>query len=241
MLFVGVLIFLIVLIRFSSVGQALIHTAEPFVFFNTKKIEDIRPVNTEDVRACLVEQQSQVAELSLLQAERDELRSLLHFATKTPHTYIGADIMGTTLDVLHMGVYINRGSENGIVTGQAVVGKEGVLFGVVVEVSKHRSFVRTITDPRSTFLATVDNATKSIGVIEGGFGAALGLTSIPQHEVLAVGDIVYTAALSENIPAGIIIGRIVAVEKEPYEPFQRAIIEPYADVGHVSQVLVLLR
>jgi rod shape-determining protein MreC len=62
---------------------------------------------------------------------------------------------------------------------------------------------------------------------------------IPQNEIIKVGDMVITSGLEENVPSGLLIGVIEAVEKEAYQPFQKAVITPSVDLTKIKQVLVI--
>jgi len=65
------------------------------------------------------------------------------------------------------------------------------------------------------------------------------MSLIPQNEEVAVGDIVITSGLEREVPYGLLIGEVSVVEKELYQPFQKAIISPYFTLQKIQKVLVI--
>ena len=82
---------------------------------------------------------------------------------------------------------------------------------------------------------------RSIGIVEGGYEISIQMNFIPQNEELNVGDAIVTSGLEETIPRGLLIGRVEAVKKEAYEPFQQAVITPAAPLHALTVVTVLTR
>ena len=102
------------------------------------------------------------------------------------------------------------------------------------------SVVQLISDQYSKIAATVLNRDKSIGVVEGGFGLSLQMNFIPQNENISVGDNIITSGLEEEIPYGLILGYVDVVRKEPYQPFQKAILSSFVDISKAQNVSILL-
>jgi rod shape-determining protein MreC len=66
------------------------------------------------------------------------------------------------------------------------------------------------------------------------------MTFIPQNETITPGDVIVTSGLEPLIPRGLTIGTIEAVEKEAYQPFQKAVLTPLASLNKLRVVSVLL-
>ena len=62
---------------------------------------------------------------------------------------------------------------------------------------------------------------------------------IPQNETIEIGNTVVTSGFEDGIPRGLVIGTIETFEKEPYQPFQSAVIVPPKDFGRVTTVTIL--
>jgi rod shape-determining protein MreC len=178
-------------------------------------------------------------ELQLLREENASLRESLSFFENTNFETIGADAVGRNIDPVGSSIIIGVGSENGIDLGSPVVVGKGVLVGKVSRVTPKTSVVRLLDDNQSKFAATILNKDSSIGVVEGGYGLSIRMNFIPQNEVIEIGDTVITSGLEEGVPRGLLVGTVETFEKEPYQPFQSAVIAPLHDLGTIIHVIVL--
>lgn len=184
-------------------------------------------------------QQSDSAERTLLTEENDALREQLRFAKRTARTVLTSYVVGKTIDNTANTLIIDRGSNDGVALGSAVIVGDGILAGKIAKVNPRSAIVRLLNDPRSKVAASVLNKDKSIGLVEGGFGISVKLTTVLQNETLTEGDIIVTSGLEESIPRGLLVGTVATVEKESYRPFQSAIITPAAPLSRLTIVGVL--
>lgn len=203
-----------------------------------KSIEDLRSAYIEVVAEksrLLVE----VAELDQLRVENNMLRQSLGFFTSTTFQSVGANVIGKNLDPVGSTVVINRGNNDGVVVGNPVVTENGVFIGKIARVEDRQAVVRLVNDNQSRVAATVVSRDRSIGIVEGGYGISIRLNFIPQNEIISVGDVVVTSGLEAGIPRGLAIGRVEAVEKESYQPFQQAVLTPLVSLDKLSLVSVI--
>lgn len=205
---------------------------------NFSSVDDLKSAYKklkEDILKNAIDQ----TKLVLLEKENSELRSQLNFFQKKTLLHVGAEVIGKNIEPLASTIIINRGQNDGLKIGQPAIIGEGILIGVIVKVDNDTAIIRLIDDNQSKIAATSLNKDNSIGIVEGGYGISIKMVFIPQNEQLNVEDIVVTSGLQENIPAGLAIGTIEAVEKEAYQPFQQAIITPYAQLDKIKQVSVI--
>jgi len=195
---------------------------------------------TKKLRDLCLQNQVETAQLISLKAENAELRTQLKFKEESQQNLLGANILGKNLDPLEKAIIVNQGTRAGVRIGDPVISGPGVLVGKIVRSEEETSIVRLINDQQSKVGATLINHDASLGLIEGGFGLSIQLNYIPQNETINVGDLVVTSGLEKNIPAGLLIGTIEAVEKEAYQPFQKAIITPALNLDKIKQVSILL-
>lgn len=196
-----------------------------------KNYEDL----TEQYHARAVE----LSEFARLKEEHAALRSLLGFASSTGYAVLGADVVGRSIDPLGSLLIVNRGERQGVEIGDPVIAENGSLVGIVSAVHERSADVRRIDDNQSRIAATVQSQDKSIGIVEGQHGISIEMNFIPQNELVSVGDVVITSGLQEGIPRGMTIGAVVSVEKEPFEPFQRAQIRPLTQIDKLFVVGIL--
>ena len=178
--------------------------------------------------------------LALLQKENVELREQLSYMAETQYDSMGANVIGKNIDPIGNSIIINRGELDGMKEGFPVIVGKGYLIGKIAQVHKSSSVVRLLNDNQSKVAATVLSKDTSIGIVEGGFGLSVRMNNIPQNELVEIDNTVITSGLEKTVPKGLIIGQISSVEKEPYQPFQRAIILPAAEYSDVTTVSVLI-
>ncbi|HPV70587.1 MAG TPA: rod shape-determining protein MreC [Candidatus Magasanikbacteria bacterium] len=196
----------------------------------------------EENKKCLEKLTSfsvQQAELSQLREENNILRSQLNFI-KNDSKVVLANIIGKSPDSSSNVLLIDRGSEDEIREGQAVITGDGILVGKIIKTESNIAQVKILTDNQSRISASIYNQDKTIGVVNGEHNLRLKLTLVPLTEVIKQGDIVVSSNLDKNIPSGLLIGKIESVEKELYQPFQTAIIKPAVDLNKLSIISVLI-
>jgi len=180
------------------------------------------------------------AELNYLREENIDLQQRLNFLTTNNYHSCGAEVIGKNIDPLGSTILINRGLADGVKIGNSAIVGPGVLVGVVSEAQANSAVVRLINDNKSKIAATINNQNKSIGLIEGDFAITVRMNFIPQNEEIKPNDSVITSGLNKGIPRGLLIGSVEAVEKEAYQPFQRAIITPAANLDKIYTVSILI-
>lgn len=176
----------------------------------------------------------------LIKEENKNLREQLNFLSSKNYNSVGADVISRSTDALRNTIIINRGFEDGLDVGMSVMAGNGFYIGKIQRVDPNTSIVQLVNDQYSKVAATVVNKSRSIGIVEGGYGLSLQMNFIPQNEDIAVGENVITSGLEEEIPYGFILGRIDIVEKEPYQPFQKAIVTPFVDLNKIQYVSIII-
>lgn len=178
--------------------------------------------------------------LQLAEEENNELRAQSQFLQKQKWQTIGADVTGKNIDTLGNTLIINRGARDGVKENDPVIIHDGILIGKIARVEEKISVIRLINDNQSKFAATIMNTDKSLGLIEGGYGISVQMNYIPQNETINIGETIITSGLEENVPRGLLIGTIETVEKEAYQPFQKAIVKPLANLNKINLVSVII-
>lgn len=180
------------------------------------------------------------ADYGLLKQENDDLKKQLNFLQKQKMPTIGAQVIGKNIDPLGNTVIIDRGLEDGIKIDQPVIADNGILVGKIARVENSTSIVRLINDNQSKIAAMVINMDRSMGLVEGGYGISVRMNFVPQNETINVGDLIVSSGLEKTIPKGLLLGTVEAVEKEAYQPFQQAVLQPAINLEKLSLVSVLV-
>jgi len=250
-----VVIFLIIFLHFSgwirsfeSLIRDIVQPGSQVLYEWSVAISDEQFSNPEELAAAYkklkeayTRNQIDAARLALITRENAELREQLLFFDKNTSAHVGANVIGKSVDPLSNTILIDKGEQDYVVVNDPVVAAEGVLIGRITMVQEKQATVRLINDDQSKVGATLINRERSIGLVEGGFGISVQMTFIPQNESVTIGDLVVTSGLSDDMPRGLLIGTVESVEKQPYQPFQMAIISPAVDLDRLLIVSVLTR
>ena len=170
--------------------------------------------------------------------EVEEWRTLMGYVSRTNTKGITARILARDTPEESV-VTIDRGANDGVQAGAAVIIGDGALFGTVDSVATTSSAVRLTEDPKSAIPAAIIGKQKTIGLVTGEEGALLSMDYNPQDTRLAVNDIVGTSGLGGLLAQGIVIGTVTNILATPSAPFITATITPVHDAREWTAVLVL--
>lgn len=134
---------------------------------------------------------------------------------------------------------IDKGSDDGIKVGQAVVYKDNFL-GRTRDVGPKKAMVMLSTDPDSkisAFVSSQDGRAK--GVLQGKFGSEMLLDKVLHNEALEVNDLVYSEGTEVEIPRGLILGRVAEVSARDNEVFKQAKINSVFDTSDLDIVFIV--
>lgn len=173
-----------------------------------------------------------------LSQENARLRELLQFRGRAPWRMRPAEVIGRELGPWSRGLLLDRGAQDGIRPGMAVVAPRG-LVGRITEVGPDSSRAALLTDAHFRITATLSRRRIPGLVMGSGNGQCL-LTYLPLDLELERGEPVLTAGGRSFCPEGIPLGVVERVWKDPSEMFQTAQIEPAAPLGTMEEVLIVL-
>lgn len=200
--------------------------------------------NLEAENAALRSENAQLTQENILLLEaktaNETLRRQLAFKSTVP-TYhlLSAEVIGYDPSNLPQYLVIDRGADDGIKVGMAVLADEG-LVGRISRVNAASSKIMLITDPSSSVNALIQRS-RATGLVQGTPGEqVLTMRYIPQEDAVLPGDIVLTSGLGGNLPKRLIIGQVLEVKREDVAMFQEAIIHPTVNLRDLEVVMVLL-
>jgi rod shape-determining protein MreC len=134
---------------------------------------------------------------------------------KRKFIYLPAKVIGNSYTLQNNYLMLERGTNQGIKKGMAVVGPSGIV-GVVVDVSSNISKVMSLLHRNSKVSAMLkkDNTTGSIEW-DGADPSLLVLRNISKSAKVVKGDTVLTSAYSANFPSQLMIGRVASITADP--------------------------
>jgi cell shape-determining protein MreC len=96
------------------------------------------------------------------------------------------------------------------------------------------------TDPDSKLAAFVINSNgRAQGILNGQFGSEMLLEKVIHEEPMEKNDLVYTGGTEENIPRGLIVGRVAETIVKDGEVFKQAQVKPIFDLGNIDLLFVI--
>lgn len=169
--------------------------------------------------------------------ENARLRTLLGFKQQLPYKSLAARIVGRDPSQWFATVLLDRGASEGVARDDPVITSDGVV-GHVVETSGSWARVLLVADPRSAVSVVLDRS-REVGVAVGQGQALLRVTYLSRDADVRPGDLVVTSGLGPIYPRGLPVGTVVAVTRGTM--FQDAVVRPASDLGHLEDVLIVLR
>lgn len=182
--------------------------------------------------------QTQVIELQQQINEAQVLYALLDFARARPtNKYAAAAVIGRDPSPFMHYVYIDQGSDQGVVYGMPVVTDQGIV-GRVDAVTAQGARVQLITDPDSVVNVRLQSLQVNAQLI-GSVTGDLTLEMVSSDVNLQPGELVLTSGLGGSYPANILVGQVISVRKREGDLFQSASIQSAVDFRALQAVLVI--
>lgn len=182
--------------------------------------------------------------LPALRAENAELRALLRLRERAPARTVAAAVLRQSAPTDGRTLVLGAGARDGVASGSPVVSPEG-LVGLVVTAGPASSVAMTWAHPDFRASAVTEDGSV-LGIVAPAPGgdpsqAFLELRGVPYRDTVAVGTVVVTSGLTSVYPKGIPLGRVAGIRREElgWERVYR--LQPLANPGHVSHVLIYLR
>lgn len=173
-----------------------------------------------------------------LSAENFRLRQLLNSSESITDRVLIAELIGLSPDPLIHKVMINRGSDDGVYQGQAVLDAFG-LMGQVVDVAAHHAFVLLITD--ATHAIPVQITRNGARFVAEGTGNLfeLNLRYVANTQDIKVGDLLVSSGLGQRFPIGYPVAEVMSVHIDPAKRFARVSAKPKAELNQSRHVLLV--
>lgn len=202
---------------------------------------DLRSVRQENLRLRgeIEGYQTRLRVLEEARLENQRLQTLLGLRETMPFSYVAARVVGRDSTNWFHSLLIDRGSRHGVERHGAVVAPGG-LVGQVVEVGPFSAQIQIITDPVSSVGVLLETS-RVTGLLVGAQLGRLRIKYLPILTEVRVGEIVMTSGLGSVYPKGILVGKVVAVDKRIGALFQEATVEPSVDFSRLEEVLVVTR
>ena len=181
--------------------------------------------------------QTRLRVLEEARGENQRLKTLLGLRESLSFTVAPAGVVGKDATNWFHSVLIDQGSRHGIERHMAVIAPGG-LVGQVVEVTPSSARVQLITDPVSSVGALLQSS-RVTGLLVGAQSGRIRIRYLPVRAEVRAGEVVVTSGLGGVYPKGILVGKVVAVDRRSGALFQEATVEPGIDFSRLEEVLIV--
>ena len=179
-----------------------------------------------------------VQTLAALQQENQRLRDLLDATKGKTYRFQFAEIRRVDLDPFSHKIWIDRGANEGVVIGQAVIDGLGVV-GQVEDTQRNSSTVRLISDPDHALPVQINRTGLRTVAYGSGETSHLLMPNVPLQADVSAGDIIVTSGLGDRFPPGFPVGEVDMVERDSGKTFALVYLRPFASLDRGREVLLV--
>lgn len=170
--------------------------------------------------------------------ENQRLRNLLEATQGRAYEFQFAEMQRVDLDPFAHKVWIDRGIDDGVVIGQAVIDSLGIV-GQVEDVHKHFATVRLISDPDHALPVQINRTGLRTVAYGTGDTNYLLMPNVPLQADVSPGDLIVTSGLGDRFPPGFPVGEVERVNRDSGETFATVYLRPYAVLDRGREVLLI--
>jgi rod shape-determining protein MreC len=171
-----------------------------------------------------------------LEAETQRLRALRENTAAVTDRFVIGDVMSVDLDAFRERVLVDKGANDGVYVGQAVVDAGGV-FGQVARVGQLTSEVILVSDAAHAIPVQINrNGLRTVAVGTGDTNR-LKLPYLPTSADVIAGDLLVTSGLGGGFPAGYPVGTIAEVKRDPAQSLADVDVKPAAALDRSKELL----
>jgi rod shape-determining protein MreC len=171
-----------------------------------------------------------------LEAESQRLRALRNSTAEITDRFVIGNIMDVDLDAFRERVLVDKGAQDGVFVGQAVLDAGGV-FGQVARVGQLTAEVILISDATHALPVQINrNGLRTIAAGTGDMGR-LKLPYLPTSADVVVGDLLVTSGLGGGFPAGYPVGTVAEVKRDPAQSLADVDVKPAAALDRSRELM----
>ncbi len=224
-------------IFFSFQGGVFQVVHIPFGFFHNNALQKLQKEN--------LALQAQLVHEKQLEEDNAALRDQFQTASIPSTSLLPATVIGAPQFIPGVGspenLVIDKGTKSGVVGGETVIYQRNVV-GTISGATDWAAQVMLVSSANSSFTAkTVGSHAQ--GVLSGEGEGSMVLGSVLLSDTLQVGDIVVTSGSEDGVgkgfPPGLIVGKIISVNKTPSSLYQSARVQSLLQFNKLTTVFVI--
>lgn len=195
------------------------------------------------LKARIADMEAEVRQSQGANEENRRLRTLLKLQeSHTDYEFVDAELISWGSGNWSSDFVIDRGSREGVSTGDCVITEEGFVVGLVVETGVNTATVRTVIDAQTAIGAKLQESGLS-AVAKGDFSlmsqGQLKLSYVFDGAALCLGDTVLTSGAGGVYPSGLVVGSITDLRMDESGFSEYGVVTPAAELEALTQVFVI--
>jgi len=193
----------------------------------------------EQLREELLVAQRELQLMESLASENSRLRDLRAATQVIAGEVLPAEIINVSPDPFSKRVLINKGSEDGVFIGQALLDANG-LMGQVEEVLPFTSWVLLITDSHHVTPVEVNrNGERALARGSRTTASELELEFVTQTQDMLAGDLLVSSGMGQVYPKNYPVAEIISVYSDPGQDFATVVAKPLAQMASTRHVMLV--
>ncbi len=182
---------------------------------------------------------AELSEMSALKQKNRHLQNLLNLLESNSNkNFTVVKLIGVYSSLIEQKIIINKGSSDGVYTGQPVLGTNGII-GQVGKLTPISATVILISSPGFTVMGETERSSLRVVVRGTGNAEQLQLLYVPTTADIEIGDQIVTSGLDHKYPYGYPIGTVLSIEKPAGDSFATIHIKPNAKLNHNLEMLLV--
>jgi len=213
-------------------GEALSHIGA--YFSSQRALAD----DNAALQRLLVERGPASQGFARLQQDNARLKVLLALRERYATAAIAAEVLYTGRDPFAQKLFVDKGTDAGIVPGEAVIDADGVV-GQVTRAFPFMAEVTLVSDKdHAVPVKVVRSGVRSV-LYGSGAGRSPELRFTAPNADIEVGDVLVTSGIDGTYPAGLAVAQVTTLERDTGQMFARITARPLAGVDRSTHLLVL--
>lgn len=193
----------------------------------------------ESLREELLVAQRELQLLESLTSENIQLRELNAATQVIGGEVLSAEIINTSPDPYSKRVLINKGANDGVYAGQALLDANG-LMGQVDEVLPYTSWILLVTDSHHVIPVEVNrNGERALARGSRTNPNELDLQFVTQTQDMQAGDLLVSSGMGQVYPKNYPVAEIISVYADPGQDFATVKARPLAQLVSTRHVMLV--
>jgi rod shape-determining protein MreC len=180
--------------------------------------------------------------LADLDREVQRLRKQLDFQQAQPtYTIVAAEVFKNDRESPRKVASIDKGKDDGLARGMAVTSPEGLMVGVISDLTAHTAQVSFVIDDSVHISALVQDSGEQ-GIVVGAWQQSkrLLLREVDKNAKIEQGQRIVTGSLTNGVVPNLPVGYVYSVKKEAISDTQEIELVPYVNFDKLQAVSVVV-